>query len=91
MDMAEDLEEGEGDGDLVLEEVLLPGLIWVWEGEAYQGVVIFLVELQECLPHRVTLITVMPGLRLIMVKWLIREPHHMVTGRLWEQIPMLRG
>jgi len=27
MDMVEDLEEGEGDGDLVSEEALLPGLM----------------------------------------------------------------
>jgi hypothetical protein len=36
-----DMVEAEGDGDLVSEEVLLPGLMWVWEEEAYQGVVIF--------------------------------------------------
>jgi len=31
--MVEDLEEGEADGDLVSEGALLPGLMWVWEGE----------------------------------------------------------
>ena len=36
----EDLEEGEGDGDLVLEEALPPGLMSVWGEEDYHGVAI---------------------------------------------------
>ena len=40
MDMVEDLEEGEGDGDSVSEEVPLPGLMLAGEEEAYQDVVI---------------------------------------------------
>jgi hypothetical protein len=91
--MVEDSEVAEeGDGDLVSEEVLLPGLMLVWEEEAYQGVVIFLVELRECLQRLVTFLMVIPGMCLIMEKWLIRgETYHIVMpGRLWEQIPILR-
>ena len=47
MDMVEDLEEGEGDGDSVSEEALLLGLMLAWEGEDYLVVVISSAELQE--------------------------------------------
>ena len=91
MDMVEDMEEGEGDGDSVSEELLLPGLMLAWEGEDCRDVVISSVELQECLPRRVIPLMVTLGVRLIMKECPIRELCHMVMlGHLWEQIPMLR-
>jgi hypothetical protein len=95
MDMVEDLEEGEGDGDSVLEEALPPGLMLAWEEEDCPDVAISSAELRECLSHRVILLTATLGLRLIMEEWFIRELCHMVMlEHLWEQcqepIPMLR-
>ena len=78
MDTVEDSEEG--DRGLVLEEALLPGLMLAWEEEAYQDVVISSAELQTCLPRRVILLMAALGLRLILEKWLIREPCHMVMA-----------
>jgi hypothetical protein len=40
MDMVEDLEEEEGDGDLVSEGALLPGLMSAWEEEDCRDVAI---------------------------------------------------
>jgi len=77
MDMVEDLEDG--DGDLVLEEALPPGLMLAWEEEGCRDVAISSVELQQCLPRRVIPLMAALGLCLIMEGWLIREP-----------IPMLR-
>jgi len=93
--MVEDLEEGEGDGDSVSEEALLPGLMLAWEGEDYLVVVISSVELQECLSHQLIPLTVALGLCLIMEGWLIRELCHMVMlehlwGQCQEPVPMLR-
>jgi hypothetical protein len=93
MDMVEDLEEV--DGDLVLEEALLPGLMLAWEEEDCRDVGISSVGLQECLPRLVILLMVALGLRLIMEKQLIRELRHMVIlehqwAQCQEQIPMLR-
>ena len=76
MDMVEDSEEG--DGDLVLEEALLPGLMLAWEEEAYQDAVISLVGLEECLPRRAIPFTVVLGLRLVMKEWPIRGLRHMI-------------
>ena len=66
MDTVEDLEEGEGDGDLVSGGVLLPGLMLVWEGEDCRDVDISSAELQECLRQQVIPIMVIPGVHLIM-------------------------
>lgn len=98
MDMVEDLEEGEEevDGDLVSEEALLPGLMLAWEEEDCQDVAISsVVEPQECLSRRLTLLMAALGLRLIMEKWLTRELCRMVIlERPWaecqKQTPMLR-
>ena len=92
MDMVEDL--GEEDGDLALEEALLPGLLLVWEEEDCLAVVISSVELRECLSRRLIPLLVALGLCL-MGEQFIRELCHMVMpGHLWEpcqeQIPMLR-
>jgi hypothetical protein len=93
MDMVEDLEEG--DGDSVLEEALLPGLMLAEEGEDCLGVAISSVELRGCPPHRVIPLMVALGLCL-MEEQLIRELCHMAVmlGHLWEQCqertPMLR-
>jgi hypothetical protein len=90
MDMVEDLEEGEVDGDLALEEALPPGLMLVWEEEVCRDVVISSVELRECLPRRLIPLMIALGLCL-MEEQLIRELCHMVMpGHLWEQILMLR-
>jgi hypothetical protein len=53
MDMVEDLEEGEEDGDSVSEEALLLGLMLAWEGEDCRDVVISSVELSERLSCRI--------------------------------------
>ena len=98
MDMVEDLEEEEEevDGDLVSEEALPRGLMLAWEEEDCQDVAISsVVEPQECLSRRLTVLMAALGLRLIMEKWLIRELCRIVIlERLWgecqEQTPMLR-
>ena len=59
--MVEDLEEGEADGDLVSEGVLLPGLMSVWEEEDCRDVDTSSAEPRECLSPRVIALTVMPG------------------------------
>jgi hypothetical protein len=58
--MVEDLEEGEVDGDLVSEGVLLPGLMSVWEGEDCPDADISSAELPEHLSRRVIPLMVMP-------------------------------
>jgi hypothetical protein len=59
--MVEDLAEGEGDGDLVSEEALLPGLMSVWEGEGCRDADISSAELRESLSRRVIPLMVMQG------------------------------
>jgi hypothetical protein len=76
MDMVEDL--GEEDGDLALEEALLPGLLLVWEEEDCLAVVISSVELWECPSRRLILLTIDPGLCL-MEEQLILKLCHMVV------------
>jgi hypothetical protein len=84
MDMVEDLDEGE-DGDSVSEEALLPGLMLAWDEEDCRDVAISSAELQECLSLQLILLTVAPGLRLIMEKRLTLELCHMVMLEyLWE-------
>jgi hypothetical protein len=91
MDMVEDLDEGEEDGDSVSEEALLPGLMLVWEEEDCRDVAISSVEPQECPSRRLTSLMAAPGLCLIMEEWLTLELCHMVMlEQLWEQSPMLR-
>jgi len=88
--MVEDLEEGEVDGDSVSEGALLPGLMWVWEGEDCRGAATSSAELRECLSRRVIPLMVTLGVRLIIQEWPIRDLCHMVMrGHLWERIPML--
>lgn len=93
MDMVEDLEEGEGEGDSVSEEVLPPGLMLVWEEEGCLDVAISSVELRECLSRRLIPLMVALGLCL-MEEQLIRELCHMVMpehpwGQCRERTPML--
>lgn len=95
MDMVEDLDEGEGDGDSVSEETLLPGLMLAWEEGDCRDVDISSVELPECLSRQLIHFMVALGLCLIMEEWLIRELCHMVMlEHLWKQcrelISMLR-
>ena len=95
MDMVEDLEEGEVDGDLASEEALPPGLMLAWEGEDCRDVAISSVELRECLSHQLIPLMVDLGLCLIMGEQLIRELCHMVMlehlwGQCQEPVPMLR-
>jgi hypothetical protein len=93
MDMVEDSEgeEGEADGDSASGEALLPGLMWVWEGEGCRDVDIPSAELRGCLFHRVTPLMADPGIRHTMKEWRIRELCRMVMpGYLWEQVRMLR-
>ena len=78
MDTAEDLEEGEGDGDSVSEVVLPPGLMLAWAEEDCQDVAISSVELRECLPHQ-----------LIQELCHMVMPEH-PWGQCREPIPMLR-
>ncbi|OGN96721.1 MAG: hypothetical protein A2Z77_01685 [Chloroflexi bacterium RBG_13_51_36] len=89
MDMVED-SGGEG-GGLAFEEALRLGLLWAWEEEDCLDAVISLVEMQECLYHRLILPMAALGLCLIMEKWIILQLCHMdMPERLWEWIPMLR-
>jgi hypothetical protein len=87
MDMVEDLDEGEGDGDSVSEEALLPGLMLAWEEEDCRDVAISsAAEPQECPSHRLTLLMAPLGLYPIMEEWLTRELCHMVMPEhLWGQ------
>jgi hypothetical protein len=97
MDMVEDWEgeegEGEVDGDLASEEALLPGLMLVWEEEDCLDVDIFSVQPRECLSRQLILLTVTPGLCLTMETWHIQELCHVVMvgylcGRCRELTPM---
>jgi len=86
MDMVEDLVEEEEDGDSVLEEALLPGLMLAEEGEDCLGVAISSVELRGCLSRRAIPLMVALGLCL-MEEQLIRELCHIAVmlEQLWEQ------
>ena len=89
--MVEDLDEGEVVGDLVSEGVLLPGLMWVWEGEGCPDVGISSAELLEGVPLRTMRLMVTLGVFLVMKERPIRGLCNMVTGgQLWEWIRMLR-
>jgi hypothetical protein len=61
--MVEDSEEGEGDGDSVSEEALLPGLMSAWGEEDYRGAGTSSVEPRERLSRRFTPHIIVPGSR----------------------------
>ena len=93
MDMVEDLEEG--DGDSVLEEALLPGLMLEEEGEDCLDVAISSVELRRCPPRRVIIpLMVALGLCLMEEQLILKLCHMVMPEHLWgqcqEPIPMLR-
>ena len=88
--MVEDSEEGEVDGDLASGEALLPGLMWVWEGEDCRDVDISSAELLEGVSRRTMRLIVTLGVFLIMKERPTRELCNMVTGgHLWEWIRMV--
>jgi hypothetical protein len=69
MDMVEDL--AEVDGDLALEEALLPGLMLAWDGEGCPDVDISSVGLWEHLPGRImaialTVVPLCPSMRFLI-------------------------
>jgi len=88
MDMVEDL--GEEDGDLALEEALLPGLLLVWEEEDCLAVVISSVKLWECPSRRLILLTIDPGLCLMEEQLILKLCHMVIPEHPWGPIPMLR-
>ena len=91
MDMVEDSDEGEAVGDLVSEGVLLPGPMWVWEGEDCPDVGISSAELLEDVSRRTMRLMVTLGVFPIMKERPIRELCNMVTGgHLREWIHMFR-
>ena len=94
MDMVEDLEEGEGegevDGDLALGEAPLPGLMLAWEEEDCRDVVISSVELRRCPPRRVIPLMVALGLCLMEEQLILKLCHMVMPEHPWGPIPMLR-